>query len=155
MRSSTMAERLRVEKGELIHITGQFDTRVESTVLRYDDAGMIALHVPRAAVSVIVHYENGEYYTRPGRRVVKLARAVYASARVKALKTADGILDIDGYSYRLGHTYKADVMSMVEREYTHTDHPGRIWNRMSITVYDGEDVPSVLPVELLEIETAA
>jgi hypothetical protein len=154
MRSSTMAERLRVQKGEIIHITGRFDTRVESTVLRYDDAGMIALHVPRAAVSVIVQYENGEYYTRPGRRVVKLARPVYVSARMKNLKTADGILDIDGYHYRLGHTYKADLLSMTEREYTHDDHPGRVWNRMSITLYDDQDVPCVMPVELLEIGTA-
>jgi hypothetical protein len=155
MRSNTMAEKLRLEKGEVIHITGKFDTRVEATVLRYDDTGMIALHVPRAAVSVIVKYENGEYYTRPGRRVVELARPVYASARVKALKTADGILDINGHSYRLGHTYKADLISMAEREYTHGDHPGQVWNRMSITVYDNEDVPRVMPVELLEIETAA
>lgn len=64
-----MAERLQVEKGEVIHITGKFDTRVEATVLRYDEAGMIALHVPEAAVSVIVQYENGEYYTR---RVARL-----------------------------------------------------------------------------------
>jgi hypothetical protein len=155
MRSSTMAERLWVEKDEVIHITGKFDTRVEATVLRYDDAGMIALHVPRAAVSVIVQYENGEYYTRPGRKVVQLARPVYASARVKALRTADGILDINEHNYRLGHTYKADLMSMAEREYTHVDHPGRVWNRMSITVYDDEDVRRVMPVELLEIETAA
>jgi hypothetical protein len=154
MRSNTMAERLRVQKGEVIHITGRFDTRVESTVLRYDDGGMIALHVPGAAVSVIVQYENVEYYTRPGRRIVKLARPVYVTARVKTLKTADGILDIDGYWYRLGHPYKVDLMSMVEREYTHVDHPGRVWNRMSITVYDSEDVPRVMPVELLEIETA-
>jgi hypothetical protein len=154
MRSSSMAERLRVEKGEVIHITGRFDTRVEANVLRYDDAGMIALHVPGAAVSVIVQYENGEYYTRPGRRVVKLARPVYASARVKALKTADGILDINGHNYRLGHTYKVDLISMKDREYTHVDHPGRVWNRASITVYDEEDVPRVMPVELLHIETA-
>jgi hypothetical protein len=45
-------------------------------------------------------------------------------------------------------------MSMAEREYTHVDHPGRVWNRMSITVHDDEDVPRVMPVELLEIETA-
>jgi hypothetical protein len=115
---------------------------------------MIALLVPRAAVSVIVQYENGEYYTRPGRRVVKLARPVYASARVKALKTADGILDINGYIYRLGHTYKADLLSMAEREYTHVDHPGRVWNRTSITIYDDENVPCVMPVELLQIGTA-
>jgi hypothetical protein len=75
---------------------------------------MIALHVPGAGVSVIVQYENEEYYTRPGRKIVKLA----------------------------------------EREYTHVDHPGRVWNRMSITVHDDEDVPRVMPVELLEIETA-
>jgi hypothetical protein len=148
-----MAERLLVQKGEVIHITGRFETRVESTVLRYDDAGMIALHVAGAAVAVIVQYENGEYYTRPGRRVVKLARPVYMPATMKALKTADGILDIDGYWYRLGHTYKVDLLSMVEREYTHVDHPGRVWNRMSITVYDDEDVPRVMPVELLEFET--
>jgi hypothetical protein len=150
-----MAERLRVEKGEVIHITGKFDTRVQSNVLRYDDAGMIALHVPDAGVSVIVQYQDqeGEYYTRPGRQVVKLARPVYASARVTSLKTADGILDINGHHYRLGHTYKADLLSMTEREYTHVDHPGRVWNRMSITVYD-EDVPCVMPVELLEIGTA-
>jgi hypothetical protein len=116
---------------------------------------MIALHVPRAAVSVIVQYENGEYYTRPGRRVVQLARPVYASARVKSLKTADGILDINGHQYRLGHTYKVDLLSMGEREYTHVDHPGQAWNRMSITVHDEEDVPRVIPIELLEIETAA
>jgi hypothetical protein len=128
---------------------------VEATVLRYDDAGMIALHVPGAAVSVIVQYENGEYYTRPGRRIVKLARPEFVSARVKALKTTDGILDINGHHYRLGHTYKADLMSMGQREYTHSDHPGRVWNRMSITVYDDEQVPHVMPVELLEIETAA
>lgn len=150
-----MAERLQVKKGEIIHITGRFDTRVESTVLRYNDAGMIALHVPRADVAVIVQYENGEYYTRPGRRVVQLARPEFVNARVKALKTADGILDINGHHYRLGHTYKADLMSMTKREYTHSDHPGRVWNRMSITVYDDEQVPCVLPVELLEIETAA
>jgi hypothetical protein len=154
MRSNTMAERLRVQKGEVIHITGKFDTRVESTVLRYDDAGMIALHVPRAAVSVIVQYENGEYYTRPGRLVVKLARPVYVSARMKSLKTADGILDINGHHYRLGQNYKADLLSMTEREYTHGDHPGRVWNRMSITVYDDEDVPRVMPVELLDIKTS-
>jgi hypothetical protein len=154
MRSNTMAERLRVEKGEVIHITGKFDTRVEATVLRFDDGGMIALHVPRAAVAVIVQYEKGEYYTRPGRRVVQLARPVFASARVKALKTADGILDINGHNYRLGHTYKADLISMTEREYTHVDHPGQVWNRMSITLYDDQDVPCVMPVELLEIGTA-
>ena len=149
-----MAERLRVQKGEVVHITGKFDTRVESTVLRYDDAGMIALHVPRAAVSVIVQYENGEYYTRPGRKVVKLERPVYVSARMKNLKTADGILDINGHHYRLGHTYKADLLSMTEREYTHVDYPGQIWNRMSITLYDDQDEPCVMPVELLEIGTA-
>ena len=150
-----MAEMLRVEKGEVIHITGEFDTRVQATVLRYDDAGMIALHVPGAAVSVIVQYEDGEYYTRPGRKVVKLERPVYASVRVKALKTADGILDINGHNYRLGHTYKADLLSMAELEYTHVDHPGRVWNRMSIRVYDDEDVPRVMPVELLEISETA
>ena len=150
-----MAERLRVENGEVIHITGKFDTRVQATVLRYDDAGMIALHVPGAAVSVIVQFENGEYYTRLGRKVVKLERPVFASVRVKALKTADGILDINGHSYRLGHTYTADLLSMVEVEYTHVDHPGRIWNRMSIRVYDDEDVPRVMPVELLEISETA
>lgn len=149
-----MAERLQVETGEVLHITGEFDTKVQGTVLRYDDAGMIALHVPRAAVSVIVQYENGEYYTRPGRKVVKLDRPVFANVRLKALKTADGILDIDGYNYQLGHTYKADLMSMGELEYTHSDHPGQVWNRMSIRVYDDEDVPRVMPVELLEIETA-
>ena len=149
-----MAEMLRVEKGEVIHITGEFDTRVQATVLRYDDAGMIALHVPGAAVAVIVQYENGEYYTRPGRKVVKLARLVYASVRVKALKTADGILDINGHNYRIGHTYKADLMSMAELEYTHVDHPGRVWKRMSIRVFDDQDVARVMPVELLEIETA-
>jgi len=149
-----MAEMLRVEKGEVIHITGEFDTRVQATVLRYDDAGMIALHVPGAAVAVIVQYENGEYYTRPGRKVVKLARPVYASVRVKALKTADGILDINGHNYRIGHTYKADLMSMAELEYTHVDHPGRVWKRMSIRVFDDQDVARVMPVELLEIETA-
>jgi hypothetical protein len=115
---------------------------------------MIALHVPGAGVSVIVQYENEEYYTRPGRKIVKLARPVYVSARGKTLKTADGILDINGHQYRLAHTYKADLMSMAEREYTHVDHPGRVWNRMSITVHDDEDVPRVMPVELLEIETA-
>lgn len=149
-----MAERLRVEKGEVIHITGKFDTRVEAKVLRYDNAGMIALHVPRAAVSVIVQYENEEYYTRPGRQVVKLERPVYASARVRALKTADGILDLDGHYFRLGHTYKADLLSMTDLEYTHVDHPGRVWNRMSITVYDDENVRRVMPVELLEMGTA-
>jgi hypothetical protein len=154
MRSNAMAEKFRVEKGEVIHITGKFDTRVEASVLRYDDAGMIALHVPRAGVSVIVQYENGEYHTRPGRQIVKLARPEYVGARVKTLMTADGILDINGHQYRLGHTYKADLMSMAEREYTHVDHPGRVWNRMSITVYDDEDVPRVMPVELLKIETA-
>jgi hypothetical protein len=151
----TMAERLHVEKGEVIHITGKMNTRVESTVLRYDDSGMIALHVPGAAVAVIVQYENGEYYTRPGRRIVQLARPVFASARVKSLKTADGILDINGHTYRIGHTYKTDLLSMTEREYTHDDHPGRVWNRMSITVYDDQDVPRVMPVELLDIETPA
>jgi|SRR5215469_9786023 len=150
-----MAERLRVENGEVIHITGKFDTRVQATVLRYDDAGMIALHVPGAAASVIVQYENGDYYTRPGRKVVKLERPVYASVRVKALKTADGILDINGHNYRLGHTYKADLLSMAELEYTHVDHPGRVWNRMSIRVYDDENVPRVMPVELLEISETA
>jgi len=149
-----MAERLQVEKGEVIHITGKLGTRVQATVLRYDDAGMIALHVPRAAVSVIVQYENGEYYTRPGRQVVKLERPVYTSVRMKALKTADGILDINGHYYRIGHTYKADLLSMAELEYTHIDHPGQVWNRMSIMVYDDENVPRVMPVELLEIETA-
>jgi hypothetical protein len=155
MRSNSMAERLHVEKGEVIHITGKFDTRVQATVLRYDDAGMIALHVPGAAVSVIVQYENGEYYTRPGRQVVKLDRPVYKSVRVKALKTADGILDISGHYYRLGQTYKADLLSMEELEYTHIDHPGRVWNRMSIRVFDDEDVPRVMPVELLEISESA
>ena len=150
-----MAERLRVEKGEVIHITGKFDTRVQSNVLRYDDKGMIALHVPEAAVSVIVQYENGEYYTRPGRLLVKLQRPVFTSARVKALKTADGILDINGHSYRLGHTYKADLLSMGEIEYTHTDHPGQVWNRMSIRVYDDQDVARIMPVELLEISKTA
>jgi hypothetical protein len=117
---------------------------------------MIALHVPGAAVSVIVQYQDkdGEYYTRPGRKVVKLARPVYVGARMKSLKTADGILDINGHHYRLGHTYKADLLSMTEREYTHVDHPGQVWNRMSITVYDDEDVPRVMPVELLDIQTA-
>lgn len=86
---------------------------------------------------------------------MKLARPVYASARVKALKTADGILEINGGRYRLGHTYKVDLISMKDREYSHVDHPGRVWNRMSITVYDDEVVPRVMPVELLEIETAA
>jgi hypothetical protein len=149
-----MAERLRVEKGEVIHITGKFDARVQATVLRYDDAGMIALHVPGAGVSVIVQYENEEYYTRPGRKAAKLARAVYATVRMKALKTADGILDINGHNYRLGHTYKADLLSMAEIEYTHDDHPGQVWKRMSIRVLDAEDVPCVMPVELLAIEIA-
>jgi hypothetical protein len=153
MRSSAMAERLWVEKDELIYITGKFETRVESNVLRYNDTGMIALHVPRAAVSVIVQYEKGEYYTRPGRQIVKLARPVFAKVIMKALKTADGILDINGHHYRIGHTYKADLMSMTERQYTHDDHPGQSWKRMSITVYDDEDVPRVMPVELIQIET--
>ena len=150
-----MAERLRVEKGEIIHITGKFETRVQANVLRYDDAGMIALHVPRADVSVIVQYENGEYYTRPGLQVVKLERPVYASVRVKALRTADGVLDINGHFYRLGHTYKADLLSMGELEYTHDDHPGQVWNRMSIRVYDDEEVSRVMPLELLEISETA
>jgi hypothetical protein len=85
---------------------------------------------------------------------VQLARPVYVTARVKTLKTADGILDINGRWYRLGHPYKVDLMSIREREYTHDDHPGRVWNRMSITVYDNEDVPRVMPVELLDIEKA-
>jgi hypothetical protein len=150
-----MAERLRVEIGEVIHITGKFDTKVQATVLRHDDKGMIALHVPGAAVSVIVQYEHGEYYSRPGRVLVKLERPVYASVKVKALKTADGILDIDGHNYRLGHTYKADLLSMAELEYTHIDHPGRVWNRMSISVHDDEGVSRVMPVELLEISETA
>lgn len=119
-----MAERLQVEEGEVIHITGKFDTTVQATVLRYDDAGMIAPHVPKAAVAVIVQYKSGEYYTRPGCNVVKLERPVYANVRVKTLKTADGILDISGHNYELGHTYKADLLSMGELEYTHSDHPG-------------------------------
>jgi hypothetical protein len=150
-----MAEKLRVEIGEVIHITGKFDTRVLANVLRYDDAGIIALHVPRAAVSVIVQYENGEYYTRPGRQVVKLERPVYGSVTVKALKTADGVLDIRGHNYRLGHTYKADLLSMEELEYTHISHPGQVWNRMSIRVYDDQDVARVMPVELLDISRTA
>jgi hypothetical protein len=116
---------------------------------------MIALHVPRAAVSVIVQYENDEYYTRPGRQIVKLARPLYAKARVKTLKTADSILEIDGGRYRLGHTYQADLMSMAEREYIHPEHPGQAWSRMSITVYDDNGVPTLMPVELFEIETTA
>jgi hypothetical protein len=155
MRHSAMAEKLQVEKGEVIYITGRFESKVEANVLRFNDTGMIALHVPRAAVSVIVQYENGEYYTRPGRRVVQLDRPVYATARVKSLQTADGILDINGHQYRLGHTYKADLMSMTEREYTHDDHPGRTWNRMSITLFDEQDVPHVLPVELLDLNAGA
>lgn len=150
-----MAERLLVQKDEIIHIKGKLGTRVRAAVLRYDDAGMIALHVPGADVSVIVQYENGEYYTRPGRQVVKLERPVYASARVKALKTADGILDISGHYYRLGGTYKVDLLSMAEIEYTHTDYPGRVWNRMSIWVSDEQDMPTVMPVELLEISETA
>jgi hypothetical protein len=148
-----MAEKLQVEQDEIIHITGKFDTRMQATVLRSDDAGMIALHVPRAAVSVIVQYENGEYYTRPGRKVVKLERPVFTNVRMKALKTADGILEIYGY-YRLGQTYKADLLSMEEVEYTHMDHPGQVWNRMSIMVYDDRNAPRVVPMELLEIESA-
>jgi hypothetical protein len=150
-----MAERLQVKKGELIHLAGKGQTRVESTVLRYDDTGMIALHVPGAAVSVIVQYENNEYYTRPGRQIVKLARPLYANARVKALKTADSILEIDGWRYRLGHTYQADLMSMAEREYIHPEHPGQVWSRMAITVYDDYGVPTLMPTELFEIETTA
>lgn len=147
-----MAERLQVKKGEIIHITGKWETRVEASVLRHDDAGMIALYVPRAAVSVIVQYENGEYHTRPGRQIVKLTRPVYVNARVKNLKTADSILEINSERYQLGHTYQADLMSMVEREYTHLEYPGQVWNRMSVTVYDDNGMPTRMPLELFEIE---
>ncbi len=150
-----MAEKLQVKTGDVIHITGKFEPSVESNVLRYDAGGMIALHVPRAAAAIIVQYENGEYYTRPGRLLVKLARPVYTRATLKTLKTTDGILDISGHHCSVGDRYMADMLSLAEREYTHIDHPGRVWVRTSITVYDDDDSPLVLPIELLEIDMAA